>query len=269
MTLLGVQRVITSRQFLDRTQVTVPGVMMDCLEDVRSQVTRREKLQRLAAVTLFRRRTIRKRLATLDPDPGKRAAVLFTSGSEKAPKAVPLTHANVIADLRSSIPLLGLSRADSGLVFLPLFHSFGHTVTGLLPLLTGFKAVFHPDPTDAFGLVRKCKAYRTTATAATPTFWGYMLDKATAGDLQSLRIVVLGAEKCPPAVFDRTATLAPHARVMEGYGITECSPVVAVNPFVRPKPRHHRQAPGRCRRGDPRPGYRRTTTPRPARHAAR
>ena len=81
--------------------------------------------------------------------------MLFSSGSEKAPKAVPLTHANVLGDLRGALPLLGLDRTHSGLVFLPLFHSFGHTVTGLLPLLAGVKAVYHPDPTDAGALVRK------------------------------------------------------------------------------------------------------------------
>ncbi len=231
VTLLGVSRVITSRRFVDRAQVTVPGVSLYFLEDVRATLTRGEKLHRLLDVTLFRGRTVRRLLATLDPDPHAQAVVLFTSGSEKAPKAVPLTHANVIADLRSSIPLLGLDRRHSGLVFLPLFHSFGHTVTGLLPVLSGFKAVFHPDPTDAGGLVQKCSAYKTTATAATPTFLGYLFDKAAPGDLDSLDVIVVGAEKCPPALFERAKKFAPNGRLMEGYGITECSPVVSVNPY--------------------------------------
>jgi long-chain-fatty-acid--[acyl-carrier-protein] ligase len=114
------------------------------------------------------------------------------------------------------------------LVFLPLFHSFGHTVTGLLPVFAGVKAVYHPDPTDAGALVRKIAGYRVTLVAGTPTFISYILDRAKSSDLESVRMFVTGAEKCPQHVFDRVKELAPRADVIEGYGITECAPVIAV-----------------------------------------
>ncbi|MGL6073176.1 MAG: AMP-binding protein [Fimbriiglobus sp.] len=233
--LLGLSTVITSQKFIDRTHIEVPGATFYFLEDLRKTVTKIEKIRRLLSVTWFRDRTIRRALGELTIQPHDPAVVLFTSGSEKAPKAVPLTHANLLADLRGAMPLLGLDRRDAGLIFLPLFHSFGHTVTGLMPLFAGLKAIYHPDPTDAAGLVRKCAAYKPTALATTPTFWGYMLDKAKPGELDSLRVVVVGAEKCPQATFDKMKTLAPNAKLMEGYGITECSPVVSVNPYAAPK----------------------------------
>src|SRR5204862_3307515 len=68
------------------------------------------------------------------------------------------------------------------------------------------------------------------------TFFGYLLDRAKPGDLAALRAVVLGAEKCPQTVFDRARQLAPDAVVMEGYGVTECSPCVSVNPRTAVKP---------------------------------
>jgi long-chain-fatty-acid--[acyl-carrier-protein] ligase len=102
------------------------------------------------------------------------------------------------------------------------------TVTTLLPLTNGIRVVHHPDPTDAGALVRKIAAYKPTLIAGTPTFIGYILDRAKPGDLDSLRLIVLGAEKPPASLFDRVKELAPAAEVIEGYGITECAPAISL-----------------------------------------
>jgi long-chain-fatty-acid--[acyl-carrier-protein] ligase len=158
-----------------------------------------------------------------------RAVILFTSGSEKAPKAVPLTHRNILSNQRGALAVLGATRRDVVLGFLPVFHSFGFTMTGLLPLLAGVRVLHHPDPTDASGLARKIAAYKPTLLVGTPTFVGHILERARPGELDSLRLIIVGAEKCPPGLFEKCRQVAPRAQLLEGYGVTECSPVVAVN----------------------------------------
>ncbi len=227
--LAGLTHVVTSKAFVDRVQVEIPGAKMLFLEDVRGEVGKFEKLRRLLAVRWFPSATRRRMLASLPNDPHAPAVILFTSGSEKAPKAVPLSHANIICDQRGCIEALKLTRRNSAIGFLPMFHSFGLTVTGLLPLFVAVRIVHHPDPTDASGIVRKIAAYRPTVVAGTPTFMGFILDRAKPGDLDSLRVVIVGAEKCPPHVFAKAKQLAPNAEVLEGYGVTECAPVVSVN----------------------------------------
>jgi acyl-CoA synthetase (AMP-forming)/AMP-acid ligase II/acyl carrier protein len=223
---MGLTHVVTSRQFLDRSGVTVEGVQYLLLEEVGKGIGTWEKLRTLLLVR-WRPGSVRARIPQVSPD--QPAVVLFTSGSEKAPKAVPLTHQNILGDMRAGVPFLGLRREDSVLGFLPAFHSFGLTVTGLLPLLGGIRVVHHPDPTDASGLARKIAAYRPTLVMGTPTFMSYIIDRAGPDDLESLRLIVVGAEKCPPVLLERCARVAPGAHLLEGYGITECSPVVSVN----------------------------------------
>jgi acyl-CoA synthetase (AMP-forming)/AMP-acid ligase II len=111
-----------------------------------------------------------------------------------------------------------------------VFHSFGLTLAGLFPILAGGKLLHHPDPTDAAALAVKLATYKPTILVATPTFVGLILNRCRPGTLDALRLVVVGAEKCPDELFDRVAQLAPRARVLEGYGVTECSPCVSVNP---------------------------------------
>jgi long-chain-fatty-acid--[acyl-carrier-protein] ligase len=224
--LMGLTHVLTSERFVDRLGITVEGVPYLYLEDLREEIGRWELLRTLLTVRLFPGR-VRGRVPALSPD--QPAVVLFTSGSEKAPKAVPLTHRNLLSDQGASVEVLGILRRDALLGFLPAFHSFGLSVTCLLPVLSGMRVVHHPDPTAAAVLVRKIAAYRPTIMAGTPTFVSYILDRARPEDLASLRMVVVGAEKCPDSLRERCARIVPAAVLLEGYGITECAPVVSVN----------------------------------------
>jgi long-chain-fatty-acid--[acyl-carrier-protein] ligase len=224
---MSLTHVITSHQFLDRSGVQIEGVKYLFVETLRREVGRMELFLALLEVRLFPGR-VRARIPVVSPD--SFAVILFTSGSEKAPKTVPLTHENLLSCQKSGASVIGLSRKDSMLGFLPPFHSFGVAAAMLWPILGGMRVVHHADPTDAGGLVRKIVSYRPSFIVGTPTLIGFVLERAKPGDLSSLRLIVVGAEKCPASLFERCARLAPNAVLLEGYGVTECSPVVSFNP---------------------------------------
>jgi long-chain-fatty-acid--[acyl-carrier-protein] ligase len=96
-------------------------------------------------------------------------------------------------------------------------------------LVGGVRVIHHADPTDAAGLVRKMAAYQPTLLFSTPTFFSYILNAAQPENLASLRLIITGAEKCPDSLFARAKQMTPGAILSEGYGITECSPVVSAN----------------------------------------
>ncbi|MBE3072025.1 MAG: AMP-binding protein, partial [Acidobacteria bacterium] len=232
--LLGVQKVLTARVLM--TRLASLGIELDALgdrvvavEDLRARITPGRKLSALVRAYVSWNELKRAR-------PPEQAVVLFTSGSESLPKAVPLTHRNVLTNIRDVLEMVEVSEGDVMLGMLPPFHSFGITVTTVLPLCAGLRAVYHPNPTEAAILSRVIEAYKVTLMVGTPTFLNGIVRAARPGQLDSLRLAVTGAEKCPPAVYEALQRQCPQLTVLEGYGITECSPVVSANPDAAPVP---------------------------------
>ena len=163
------------------------------------------------------------------------AAILFTSGSESFPKAVPLTHENILSDARGVISMFAVYPTDSMIGMLPAFHSFGLTVTFVIPVCTRFPVVYHPDPNEAGMLARLIEAYGVTVMVGTPTFLNNIVRASTNERTASLRIAVTGAEKCPARIYEAVAERCPKAVILEGYGVTECSPIISVSDETAPK----------------------------------
>jgi len=224
---LGVAHIVTAQALLSR--ITAQGIELDDLmdrflplEQLRAGLSRREKIAAL----------IKSRLSWSElsrAQPPQTAVVLFTSGSESIPKAVPLTHRNILTNVSDAYECFTLAETDGFLGILPPFHSFGLTVSLILPLTLGTRVVYYPNPTHGGMLGELIDAYALTILLGTPTFLNGVLRASRAEQLRSLRLVVSGAEKCPERIYDTLATMCPVATVLEGYGITECSPVVSVN----------------------------------------
>ena len=164
--------------------------------------------------------------ARLDDD----AVILFSSGSEGTPKGVELTHKNVISNAQQCDYVVKLCRTDVMTSLLPLFHSFGFTMTFIMPLLDGVPMVLCPDPTDIKTLARVCAQYKTTILMGTPTFLRAIAINRWVHPmcLDSLRYIIAGAEKLRPEMRE-TFKLKFGKDLYEGYGCTELTPLATLN----------------------------------------
>ena len=161
--------------------------------------------------------------------------ILFTSGSEKDPKAVQLTHKNISSNIENFGSFVGLTGDDVMLSNLVFFHVFGLTVNLWTPFCYGMTMITYANPLDYQTICTIAREDKPTMMVGTPSFfWGY-LSKSEPGDFKSLRLMVVGADKCPDSLRD--GFMKKHGvNLLEGYGATETSPVVSVNSLERNRP---------------------------------
>ena len=154
--------------------------------------------------------------------------MIFSSGSTGEPKGVMLTHQNIGANVEAFIKFVDFSHRDRVLGILPYFHSFGYTVTLWVPLLAQARTVFHADPRAAKEIGELCRTYGCTLMASTATFLRLYLRRCQPDDFKTIRLLVCGAEKLPPALIEEFKGKF-GVEPLEGFGCTELSPVVSVN----------------------------------------
>jgi len=249
--------VITSKAFVERfPKLEIPGRTL-FLEDALEAPRFSEKLLSLAIAWLLPQGLLRKaigaRRTTLKTTVDDLATVIFSSGSTGDPKGVMLTHFNIASNIQQVSQVFMLDGRDKILGILPFFHSFGFMAGLWMPAVNGVGVVYHPNPLDTRVIGELVGKYQVTFLIATPTFLQAYMRRCSPESFGSLQYVLVGAEKLPERValaFEDTFGIRP----LEGYGCTECSPVVTVNGRDFRAPGFRQVGGRRGRIGHPLPG---------------
>ena len=236
MELANIKQIISSKQFITKLKVkgfdlseALEGIEVLYLEDIKTTISKTEQLftflQAKFLPTFLLRLFYIKSVSNSSV-----ATILYSSGSEGTPKGIELTHKNILGNIKQFMSLVNPTKQDVMLGTLPIFHSFGLTVTTFAPLIEGIPVVCHPDPTDGLGVAKLATKYRATLLFGTATFYRlYARNRKIHPKMfEHLRMVVAGAEKLPHDI----AKLFKERfgkDIWEGYGATETSPVVSCN----------------------------------------
>lgn len=216
--------IITSKKLMKKLNIEfVDGMIF--IEDILTSVTTGDKIK---AALRSKLPTGMLQISVHHGDEDENAVILFTSGSEKDPKAVQLTHKNLFHNITACTEVFKFSHEDIFLGNLPLFHVFGLTTNFWIPITVGAAIVTHANPLDYKKIVDSIKNYKITIMIGTPAFFYGYLKRSNDGDFSSVRIAVAGADKLTSQI--REGYRKKHGiEILEGYGTTETSPVISVN----------------------------------------
>lgn len=219
----NVSSILTSKEFVRKANLeeliqTLSKRYRICyLEDIKAQLTSSEKLIGLADSKRYKR--IKYHNSEI---------ILFTSGSENKPKGVILTHDNIYNNIQQLVSTLHLKPTDKFMNVLPMFHSFGMTVGCILPILFGVPVFLYPSPISYKTIPQVLYEENSTLLFGTSTFFQHYGNFAEKHYFQNLRYVIAGAEKLKEDVKQTWANKF-GIRIIEGYGVTEASPVLSLN----------------------------------------
>lgn len=221
-----IETIVTSRVFLEKANLDpIPGMVF--VEEVRETFSSALKIA-VAVKAYVTPACCLNRRAHKQQRPNDLATIIYSSGSTGVPKGIMLSHHNILSNIEAIGQVIQFTPQDRIMGILPLFHSFGFTATIWLPVLTGFGAVYHPNPTDAKTIGETVQKYRATLMISTPTFYVSYWRRCTREQFASLRYVIAGAEKLREQIAKGYQEKF-GITILEGYGCTELSPVVAVN----------------------------------------
>ncbi len=233
--LAGLRHVITSHAFLDKAKLDLKpleaaGIQLVYLEEVRAGVPKADKLKaalrhRVSCGGLFR---------DFKAASDDAAVILFTSGSEGIPKGVELTHRNLLANIRQIDLHLDTDDHERFFNAMPMFHSIGLTACTLFPLVRGFYVFLYPSPLHYRVVPAVLYDKACTVMVGTNTFLNGYARRANPYDFTSVKFLIGGAEKVQEATA-QTWSRKFGVRILEGYGATECSPVICANSRMEPR----------------------------------